>query len=195
MSRVQYYCAAALDGYIADSDDRIDWLTGYQGTYEGKDGDPGPMSEGGSYEAFYEGVGALVSGSVTYEFILEHMKGGGTWPYAGKPCWVLSSRDLPTPESEGADVRIVRGEVGELFGQMTGSAGDRNLWVVGGGNVASQFADAGLLNELHLTVVPVVLGEGKPLFDRGLREPLQLTGTRAFGNGMVELRYEVAREG
>jgi dihydrofolate reductase len=193
MSKVQYYCAATLDGYIADQNDEIDWLTGYEGRYEGPDTEPGPMSGGGSYERFYEEVGALVSGSVTYEFVLEHTKGGGTWPYAGKPCWVLSSRDLPTPEADDADVRIARGRVRALFEEMIASAGDRNLWIVGGGNVASQFSDAGLLDELHLTVVPVVLGAGKPLFDRGLPEPLQLTGTRAFETGMVELRYEVRR--
>ena len=191
MGKVQYYCAATLDGYIADPDDRIDWLTGYQGTYEGAETDAGPMSEGGSYEAFYSEVGALVSGSVTYEFILEQMKGGGSWPYSGKPCWVLSSRDLPTPEQPDADVRIVRGEVPDLYEEMLASAGDRNLWVVGGGNVASQFADAGRLDELHLTVVPVILGAGKPLFDRGLPGSLQLTGTRASSNGMVGLRYSL----
>jgi dihydrofolate reductase len=65
---------------------------------------------------------------------------------------------------------------------------------VGGGNVASQFADAGLLDELLVTVVPVVLGTGKPLFDRRLPGgAMQLTGTRTFDTGMVELRYEVAR--
>jgi dihydrofolate reductase len=195
MAKVQYYCAATLDGYIADANDEIDWLTGYQGSYEGEDAEPGPMSGGGSYERFYEGVGALVSGSVTYEFVLEQIRGGGSWPYAGKPCWVLSSRDQPIPEQEDADVRIVRGEVIELYDEMLASAGEGNLWVVGGGNVASQFADAGLLDELHLTVVPVVLGEGKPLLNRGLPEPLQLSGTRAFETGMVELRYEVRRGG
>jgi dihydrofolate reductase len=193
VSRVQYYCAATLDGYIADADDGIDWLTGYEGSFEGAEASP--MSEGGSYAGFYAEVGALVSGSVTYEFVLEHMGTGGSWPYAGKPYWVLSSRDLPAPEAEGADVRIVRGEVSDFHEEMVASAGDRNLWVVGGGNVASQFTDADLLDELHLTVVPVVLGAGKPLFDRGLQAPLQLTGTRAFANGMVELRYEIRPDG
>jgi dihydrofolate reductase len=192
MSSVQYYCAATLDGYIADADDRIDWLTGYQGTYDGVGAEPGPMSEGGTYQSFYAHVGALVSGSVTYRFVLEHTREGGTWPYAGKPYWVLSSRGMPTPEAEEADVRIVRGEVADLAAEMVASAGGRNLWVVGGGNVASQFTDAGLLDEVHLTVVPVVLGEGKPLFDRGLPQPLQLAGTRTFATGMVELRYELA---
>jgi dihydrofolate reductase len=193
-SLTQYYCAATLDGYIADADDQIDWLTGYEGSYEGEEGEAGPMSEGGSYEAFYEEVGALVSGSVTYEFILAHIAGGGSWPYAGKPCWILSSRDLPVPDGEGVDVRIENGSVRGLYERMIESAGDRNLWIVGGGNVASQFADAGLLDQVLLTVVPVVLGGGKPLFDRGLHGgPLELTAVTPHANGMVALSYRVRR--
>ena len=190
MTRVQYYCAATLDGYIADANDEIDWLTGYEGTYEGNEADSGPMAEGGSYEGFYEQVGALVSGSVTYEWVLEH---ADAWPYSGKPYWVLSSRELQKPKGAEGDVRIVRGEVAELYDEVIASAGGRNLWIVGGGSVASQFAEAGLLHELHLTVVPVVLGAGKPLFEKAMPGPLQLLGTRAFGNGMVELRYALPR--
>jgi dihydrofolate reductase len=193
VSRTQYYCAATLDGYIADADDGIDWLTGYEGSFEGG-ADGGPMTERGSYERFYADVGALVSGSVTYEFILGHIEGGGSWPYAGKPYWVLSSRELPVAEGEGVDVRIENAAVRELHEQMVASAGDRNLWIVGGGNVASQFADAGLLDDVLVTVVPVVLGEGKPLFDRGLPGgPLQLTAVSPHGNGMVGLSYRVSR--
>ena len=191
MSKVQYYCAATLDGYIADSDDCIEWLTGYQGSYEAEDAEPGPMSEGGSYEAFYEGVGALISGSATYEFVLNHMGEGGASPYAGKPYWVLSSRDLPALDD---DVRIANAGVKEIYDEVMASAGNRNLWVLGGGPVASQFADEGLLDELILTVVPVVLGEGKPLFERPLPRPLQLVGTRTFATGMVELHYEIKRD-
>lgn len=192
MSKVQYYCAATLDGYIADADDGIDWLTGYEGSYEGPEAEGRPMGEGGSYEGFYAEVGALVSGSVTYEFVLNHMGEGGSSPYAGKPYWVLTSRDLPTLSGDD-DVRIVRGDVKDLYEEMIASAGDRNLWILGGGNVASQLADAGLLDELILTVVPVVLGAGKPLFDRGLAGALQLTGTQVYDTGMVELRYDIRR--
>jgi dihydrofolate reductase len=193
MARTQYYCAATLDGYIAEADDTIEWLTGYSGSYEGDDAQPGPMSGGGSYERFYDGVGALVMGSTTYEFVLEH---GGGWPYAGKPTWVLSSRELPRPEGEGVDVRVADAPVRDLHGEMEAAAGEGNLWVVGGGNVASQFADEGLLDELLLTVVPVVLGEGKPLFDRRLPGgPLQLAGVEVFDTGMVGLRYELRPQG
>jgi dihydrofolate reductase len=184
---VRYYAAQTLDGYIAESDDTLDWLLKYEGHYEDADSD----ANQGGYEAFYQGIGALVSGSVTYEWVLAH---ADDWPYAGKPCWVLSSRELPKPEGEGVDVRIVSGEIPDLYGGMLDSAGERDLWIVGGGNVASQFADHGLLDRVEVTVVPVVLGEGKPLFDRRLPgPPMQLLGTVAHSSGMVGLTYEVKR--
>jgi dihydrofolate reductase len=188
MTLVRYYAAQTLDGYIAESDDNLDWLLKYEGHYEGADSD----AKQAGYETFYEGIGALVSGSVTYEFVLEH---GGAWPYAGKPCWVLTSRDLPKPEGEGVDVRIASGEIPDLIDQMLDSAGERDLWIVGGGNVASQFADHGLLDRVEVTVVPLVLGAGKPLFDRRLPgDPMQLLEARTHSSGMVGLSYEVKRE-
>jgi dihydrofolate reductase len=177
----------SLDGFIAESDDTLEWLTGYEGSYAGDDAVP--MK--GTYDEFYEGVGALVSGSATYEFVLNEV---AEWPYAGKPYWVLTSRDLPAPEGDGIDVRFSRSGVRELYPELADAAGDGSLWVVGGGNVASQFADEGLLDEVIATVVPVVLGSGKPLFDRRLPGgPMRLTGSRAFDTGMVELRYELDR--
>ncbi len=187
MSKTQYYCAASLHGYIAEADDTLDWLLAYQGSFTGANVEPAA----GSYERFYRDIGALIMGSVTYEFILAL---GRRWPYEGKPTWVLSSRQLPKPEGEGVDVRIVSARVPERYDEMIAAAGERNLWVVGGGNVASQFADEGLLDEVLVTVVPVVLGDGKPLFDRPVPGgPLQLSGTRCFDSGMVELRYEITR--
>jgi dihydrofolate reductase len=194
VARTVYYCACSLDGNIAEADDSLDWLLGYRGTFESDDAEPDPMSEGGAYERFYDGVRALVMGSATYEWILDHLDeaGGGRWPYRGKPCWVLSSRQLRLPEDEGADVRVADAPVGDLYGEMAAAAGDGLLWVVGGGGVASQLADEGHLDEVHVTVVPVVLGTGKRLFERRLPSgPMQLVGTTRFENGMVELRYEV----
>ena len=195
MAKTVYYCASSLDGFIAEDDDGLGWLTGYEGTYAGEGAEPSPMAEGGAYERFYDGVGALVAGSTTYEWVLDHLDlaGGGEWPYRGKPFWVLSSRELRPPEGEGIDIRVADGSVGELYQEMAAAAGERSLWVVGGGGIASQFAEAGLLDEVHVTIVPVVLGEGKPLFDRRLKDAMQLSGTSVFENGMVELRYELRR--
>jgi dihydrofolate reductase len=190
VTRVQYYCAASLDGYIAEADDTIEWLTAYDGDYQGEGVEPIE----GSYGSFYEDVGALVSGSVTYEFVRGQLNRGIDWPYKSKPWWVLSSRELPVPEGEGIDVRIVNAPASELYDEMVASAGAGHLWVVGGGNVASQFADDGLLDDVRVTIVPVVLGAGKPVFERRLRGgAMRLTGVVPRDNGMVELRYEIRR--
>jgi dihydrofolate reductase len=175
---VVYYAATTLDGYIAEADDSLGWLLDYDGSEPGVDASPA------GYDEFYAGVGAMVSGSVTYEWILEHTD---EWPYHGKPYWVLSSRELPGVDGE--DVRF-----GGTFEEMIASAGDRKLWVVGGGGVASQFAEAGLLDQVWVTVVPVVIGTGKPLFDRRLDgPPMRLADVLPRANGMVELRYDRLR--
>ena len=188
MARVIYYAAATLDGYIADPDDGLDWLTKYEGSFKGE----GAQPMKGSYDEFYGGIGALIMGSTTYEWVLEHVD---DWPYAGKQTWVLSSRELGLPNDvDEGGVEVVDADVAELHDAVSEAAGDRDVWVVGGGNVASQYVDAGLLDELVVTVVPVVLGEGKPLFDRGVPGgPMKLVGARPWDTGMVELRYEIRR--
>jgi dihydrofolate reductase len=184
MSLTRYYCAASLDGYIAESDDSLDWLTGYEGSFAGADSD----EKQAGYESFYEEIGALVMGSATYEWVLAHVD---QWPYAGKPAWVLSSRELAHPEGEEVGVRVVKAQVADLIDEMLSAAGDRDLWIVGGGNVASQFADGDLLDRLEVTLVPVVLGSGKPLFAGPLGSSMQLLGARTFSSGMVGLTYDL----
>ena len=182
MAAAVYYCAQSLDGYIARADDSIDWLTDYEGEFAGAS----ELPLGDSYERFMDGIGALVMGSATYAFV----EALAEWPYPDHPTWVLTSRDQRVPD--GADVRLVYGPVGAVHTEVVASAGGRDVWVVGGGNVASQYAAAGLLDRVEVTVVPVVLGAGKPVFDEELAAPpLQLVSTRPFANGMVELRYTV----
>ena len=81
MARTRYYCAASLDGYIAEADDTIEWLTGYEGRYEGNGA--GPIE--GGYDDFYAGIGALVIGAVTYEWILRHIEAAATGRTAESP--------------------------------------------------------------------------------------------------------------
>jgi dihydrofolate reductase len=177
VARTIYFCASTLDGYIATDDDGIDWLTGFEPNYEGEG-----ENVTGSIDSFVEKTGALVMGSSTYEFILGH-----DWPYGDRPTWVLTSRELPPTEE--ADIRFHNGPVAEIHSEMIEAAGERDLWVVGGGPVASDLADAGLLDELWVTVVPIVLGSGKPLFSRPIEKAMRLLGYRPFATGMCELRY------
>ncbi len=183
MPRVVYYLAATLDGFIADEDDGIEWLTAYEG---GTDLE-GAVEIKPVMGAFIDSVGALAMGSATYEWMREH---ASAWPYGDRPTWVFTSRG-ELPAMDGANLKFVSGEVAPRANEMLTAAGESPFWIVGGGDLAVQFADAGLLDEVIVTIVPVGLGAGKPLFGRPLGRSLKLTGARPFTTGMVELTYAV----
>lgn len=182
--KTQYYTATSLDGFIATVDDSLEWLFQL-----------GDINDTG-YPEFIREVGALAMGSATYEWMLRHViKPGsdapGRWPYE-QPTWVFSSRELPG--IAGADLRMVRGDVRPVHRQMREAAGDRNVWLVGGGDLVGQFHDAGLLDELIVQIGSVTLGAGKPLLPRQIAfPPLRLTSARRIGPGFAELRYEVPK--
>jgi dihydrofolate reductase len=146
-----FYTATTLDGFLADEHDSLHWLFKQ------------PQDEGGalSYDAFIADVGAICLGATTYEWVLDHEQ--GAWPYS-LPSWVFTHRDLPVPAD--ADVRLVQGDVAPVHSEMTAAAGGKDVWVVGGGGLAADFAQAGLLDRLLLMIAPVTLGAGRPLFTR-----------------------------
>jgi dihydrofolate reductase len=153
LTRSIYYTATTLDGYIADEHDSLAWL------FEQHTDQGGPAG----YDEFIAGIGAMVMGATTYAWIGEHMGATGEgWMY-DIPCWVFSHREHP---SLGEDIRFVSGAVGDHHAAIVASAGDRDVWVVGGGDLAGQLADLGLLDRLVLSVAPVTLGAGRPLFPR-----------------------------
>ncbi len=180
--KTQYYTAASIDGFIATEDDSLEWLFGL--------GDV-PNS---SYPDFIARVGAIAMGSATYRWLLNNAdqvaaQTGSAWPYTC-PAWVFSSR--PQPTIPGAKLCFVNGDVRRVFPEMRKAAGDLNLWVVGGGDLAGQFADAGLLDELIVQIGSVTLGRGKPLLPRRLLgQTLHLTRVNQLGPEMVELRYNL----
>jgi dihydrofolate reductase len=182
--KTQYYTASSLDGFIATEDDSLDWLF--------------PLGDinDTSYPAFIADVGALAMGSATYEWMLRHgetvtSQMGIAWPYA-QPTWIFSGRTLPAvPE---VSLHFVRGDVRPVHAAMRVAAGDKNIWIVGGGDLAGQFYDAGLLDEVIVQVGSVTLGKGKPLFPRRLTTPpLVLASVRQVGTGFAELHYQVPR--
>ena len=184
--KTQYYTATSLDGFLATPDDSVDWLMAL--------GDDGAST----FPAFIAEVGAIAMGASTYAWILRHADEavaltGTAWPDA-QPTWVFTHRDLPVVP--GADVRFVQGDVRPVHAALCAAAGARHRWIAGGGDLAGQFLDAGLLDELIVQVAPVTLGAGKPLFPRLVTTPpLQLQGVTRVGTHFAELRYAVAREG
>lgn len=179
MSRLQYFVGSSLDGFIATPDDDLAWLLQFDGFEGGKE----------SYEAFMAGVGCIAMGGETYRWLLEHEP--GNWPYPETPCWIFTHHEGSAPKS--ANITFARGDVRGFVDDLRADANGRNVWVVGGGNLAAQFADAGLLDDLIVSVIPVVLGDGKRMLPLGKpTPPLELLSSNVLGRGVVELRYRLS---
>lgn len=170
-----FYTASSLDGFIATDEHSLDWLLKQDIDQDG------PMA----YAAFESSIGALAMGASTYEWVMGHEE--GRWGYA-QPTWVFTHRTLDLPV--GADIRVARGDVAAVHSEMVDAAGGKDLWVVGGGDLAGQFADAGLLDEVWVQYAPVTLGSGAPLLPRAL--DLELIDT-ARNRNFVCGRYRVLK--
>ncbi len=184
MSKTIYYTAASLDGFIADADNSLDWLTQFG------------EAEANGFAAFISEVGALAMGATTYEWLLQHHiyadpQQPQPWPHE-QPTWVFTTRRLQILPS--ADIRFVSGNVALVHREMLAAAAPKNIWIVGGGDLAGQFFEAGLLDEIVVTIAPVTLGRGAPLLPRRIiHPPLRLLSAKAIGEAFVELRYAVPR--
>jgi dihydrofolate reductase len=185
--KTQYYTASSLDGFIATEDHSLDWLFQL--------GDVNQTS----YPEFIKQVGALAMGASTYTWMIDHLidppaGAKGTWPYQ-QPTWVFSHRDLP--KIDGANIHFACGDVLPVHQKMVRAASEKNVWLVGGGDLVGQFYDAGLLDEIFVQVGSVTLGQGQPLLPRRIAfPPLKLLSVRAVGTGFAELHYQVpARPG
>lgn len=170
MAQIRGYIAASLDGYVATPDGGVDWLKPFQGYDYG-------------YDRFTAEIGTVAMGRVTYD----HALGFGVgWPYPGKRGIVVTSRPLESPP-EG--VEAWRDGVAALVPRLRAAQGG-DVWIVGGPALQSAFIELGALDRLELFVVPVLLGDGVPLFAKsGRRHALTLTAAESLPGGMVRLDY------
>lgn len=171
--RVRVFLATSLDGFIAGPGGDVEWLSGHTGAEE-------------TLTPFFRQIGALLMGRRTYD-VLEGF--GGDWPYGDTPVLVATRRPL---EPAVPTVRAVSGPIGELLDVAREAAGGRDVYL-DGGELVRQGLEAGRVDELTLTLVPILLGDGIPLFaDLRRRHPLELLSARPLGGGLVQLRYRPA---
>lgn len=149
MTRTIYFTAATLDGFLADEQDSLDWLFTQD-----------DQGQGFNYDDFISDVGAVVTGATTYDWVRANHD--GPWPYE-QPTFVFSHAGRVADE---AQIHSVSGEVAEHWSAIAKAAEGKNVWVVGGGDLAAQFAEAGHLDQLWLSIAPVTLGSGRPLLPR-----------------------------
>jgi dihydrofolate reductase len=171
----QYYVASSLDGFIADRDGELGWLLQF-----------GMEEFGSGYEEFLAGVGVVVMGSGTYEWLLAE---GSRWAYPDQRCWVLTTRELP-PIEGGDDIVFAAGDLAALHEEWVRAADGKNIWIVGGGLLAAQLADRGLLDEIILTIMPVALGAGTPLLPlASTSRDLTVHDTHVYPSGAIGVTY------
>lgn len=155
MTRFVYYTASSIDGFIATEDDSLDWLMKQP---QATTNPGGPFD----YEVFIKDIGVLVMGATTYEWVLAHdvEATGESWPYT-QPTFVFTHREAPLAAD---NVQLVAGAPQEQRAALEAAAAGQDVWIVGGGDLAEQFAAAGMLDEMIVTYAPVTLGSGRPLF-------------------------------
>jgi dihydrofolate reductase len=167
--RFSVFIAISLDGYIARADGSIDWLSIVH-----------PVDEAHGYNAFMASVDTVVIGRGTYETVL----GYGTWPYIGKRVIVMTHRPVEARNGE----EPFSGTPLEVVSRLA----EAKRVYVDGGKVVSEFFGADLIDDVTISVIPIVLGNGIRLFSGGEGEHrLELEGSRSWPSGMVQMRYRI----
>lgn len=183
-SRVTIHMVASLDGFIARTDGRVDWMETSDEFAAGATMDPGVV------ETFLKSIDCYVLGSKTYETALSFEARGLGWPYGDKPLFVLTSRQLPRTRNT---VEFYSGDLAPFVHHRLRPA-FRNIWFVGGGAVAGECLRLGLADEVRYSILPIVIGDGIRFFERLSRDvALHLLEVKGYRNGMVALCYEVCR--
>lgn len=176
--KISVFIATSIDGYIAKRNGDIDWLTKFTPpTGESEDKDCG-------FSKFFSEIDALIMGRNTYEVV----SGFDTWPYQGKRVVILSSKLTSVCQQ----AELFNGNIARLIENLHAD-GIKHIYVDGGVTI-SQFMDMNLVDELIISLIPVVLGSGIPLFDKVNNEKwYQLVSSRPYSNGLVQLKYETAK--
>jgi dihydrofolate reductase len=174
MPEVILYIAASLDGYIARKDGGIDWLA----SVERPDTDYG-------YAPFYQSIDVALMGRKTWELALSF----GEWPYPGKPSLVFTRQKLT---SDRDDVTFTSASPEAALADLA-ARGLKRAWLVGGAELVAAFQKARLIDEYIVSVIPVILGAGIPLFlPTGVEQGLELVGSQRYPSGLVQMTYRPA---
>lgn len=172
MRKLSLYIASSIDGYIARPDGAVDWLEEF----------PNPDEPDMGYFEFIKHVDTLLFGAKTYRQVLTF----GEWPYEGKECFVFTRNPKVAHDDKAT---FISGDIVHFVSELKQKPGN-TIWLVGGGEVNSLLLQNNLIDEIILSVIPMALGDGIPLFARGkLNKAMKVAGTKAYTNGVVQITY------
>ena len=169
MRKIILFIATSLDGFIAGEDDDISWLF--------TDGDYG-------YKDFYDSIDTTLSGYNTYRIALTF----GSFPYPDKTNYVFSRLHQ---HSEDTPVKFIAADPCLFAGNLKAEAG-KDIWLIGGGELNTLLLNDGLIDELIISIHPIILGKGIPLFaGQPKRKTLHMTKSEAFASGLLQVTYKI----
>jgi dihydrofolate reductase len=174
MRKIKLYIASSLDNFIANENGSIDWLFG--------DADYG-------YSEFYDSVDAILIGRKTYEQSLTFEE----YPYKGKKVYVFTHNAEEQKNKKTSDVEYVDKDICEFVRHLVQQpASNGDIWLLGGGEIVSLFLNVSLVDEIILSVHPIILGKGIPLFNK-IKKPIKLRLIKSipFESGLVQLHYGI----
>lgn len=178
MTAYRYFTATTLDGFLADEHDSLDWLLSQ----------PTGADSILPYDDFISDIGAVVVGRTTYQWVLDHSETvDGAWVFA-QPSFVFTHRSLA---STAENITSLSGSPAQHRASLEAAADGMDIWIVGGGDLAAEFARARMLDEIFVSIAPVTLGAGKPLLGGRFDLELQDHGTNG---ALLEARYRVVGE-
>lgn len=173
MKKIKLYIASSIDGYIARMDGDLDWLTKYPINPETNYG----------YDDFYESVDTVIMGGRTYRDILNM---DVIWPYKDKTTYVITR----TPMSAKENVHFIENNIIETILKLQEEKG-KDIWLVGGGEINSMLLEHKAIDEMIITIIPVMLGDGIPLFPKNQKESQwSLSENKSFENGIIQVTYK-----
>lgn len=177
--KVTIHMVSSLDGIIAKKDNSISWFETTDNYEKGVSGE--------NPEEFLKTIDCYIMGSRTYELALELSKSYG-WAYGDTPTIVLTNRNLPI---ERKNIEFYSGDLNKLINERL-KPNYKNAWLVGGAAITKDFIRLKLADEIRVTIIPIILGDGILFFDQiGHEQALHLKNVTAYKNGMVELHYEI----
>lgn len=178
MATTILYIATSLDGFIARPDGALDWLTSV----------PAPASGDYGYGDLLQRIGTIVMGRKTYEEVIGF---GVEWPYAGFDTYVVTSND--TFPIKSPDTFLMTGDLSAFMAEKQ-STTDKDIWLVGGGELITGFLNGGLIDRMIITIIPRIIGEGIRLFaGTPVESAWTLVDTQRFETGVVMLTYDTVR--
>jgi dihydrofolate reductase len=180
--KVTIHMVSSLDGIIAKKDNSVSWFETSDNYEKGVSGE--------NPEEFLKTIDCYIMGSRTYEHAMELSKSYG-WAYGDTPTIVLTNRNLPI---ERKNIELYSGDLNKLINERL-KPNYKNVWLVGGAVLAKDFIRSKLADEIRVTIIPIILGDGTLFFDQiGQEQTLHLKDVTAYKNGMVELYYEIKKD-